>query len=189
MFKLPELNFNYNALEPYIDEATMKIHHTKHHQAYLDKLNAILKDHPDLAQKPIQELLVNLDSLPKDLKQAVRSHGGGHANHSFFWEILSPNKQKPNPIINKEEFTQATLSVFGSGWTWAVADSKNQIKIITTPNQDSPVSQGLKPILGLDVWEHAYYLKYQNNRAKYVEAFWNIINWSQVEKNLNDSNV
>lgn len=184
MFKLPKLQFDYSSLEPHLDKETVILHHTKHHQAYIDKLNAGLEKYPNLANKKIEELLSNIDSLPQEVRLVVRNHGGGHANHSFFWNVLSPKKQEPISTIDKEEFFKAALSVFGSGWAWVVKDSQNKLKIITTPNQDSPLSQNLKPVLGIDVWEHAYYLKYQNRRAEYLEAFWNVIDWNQVKLNL-----
>lgn len=193
---LPELSFGYSALEPYIDAQTMEIHHTKHHQTYIDKLNEALKGHQDLAQKPVEDLLRNLDDIPEDIRTAVRNHGGGHFNHSFFWKILSPEDgEKSNPLNDaiaesfgsfdtfKEEFSNTALARFGSGWAWLVKDA-GKLSIISTANQDSPISEGKTPILGLDVWEHAYYLKYQNKRADYIKAFWSIIDWDQVENNF-----
>ncbi|MBI4049493.1 MAG: superoxide dismutase [Candidatus Doudnabacteria bacterium] len=185
-YTLPKLNYSYDALEPYIDAKTMEIHHTKHHQAYIDKLNAALDKYPELQKKPVEDLLKDLDSLKVDDadRTAIRNHGGGHVNHSFFWTIMGP--QKTEPIVDlvkyKEEFTKAALSDFGSGWAWLVADnSSGTLKVMTTSNQDSPLMQGLKPILGIDVWEHAYYVLYRWERAKYVENWWNVINWQQVK--------
>ena len=196
---LPTLKYSYSDLEPYIDAKTMELHYTKHHQGYIDKLNAALEG-TKYADQPLEQLFTKLDSLPDPLALAVRNHGGGHLNHSLFWSILTPNKQEQLPnllssAINstftdldtfKQQFTQAAASHFGSGWAWLVKD-KDHLKVITTPNQDSPLIQGLTPILGLDLWEHAYYLKYQNRRAEYIDAFWNIVNWSQVEQNLNNA--
>jgi len=196
---LPTLKYSYSDLEPYIDAKTMELHYTKHHQGYIDKLNATLEG-TKYADQPLEQLFTKLDSLPDPLALAVRNHGGGHLNHSLFWSILTPDKQEQLPdllssAINstftdfdtfKQQFTQAAASHFGSGWAWLVKDN-DHLKVITTPNQDSPLIQGLTPILGLDLWEHAYYLKYQNRRAEYIDAFWNIVNWSQVEQNLNNA--
>ena len=198
MHTLPTLPYNYDALEPYIDEATMKIHHTKHHQAYIDKLNATLEKYPDLQAKPLEELLTNLDAVPEAIRGAVRNHGGGHWNHSFFWQILTaPNSDEakmPDEIkllLEKNfesvekfqtQFKESALARFGSGWTWVVKSINDQLSIITTPNQVVPFTEG-KPVLGLDVWEHAYYLKYQNRRADYVDAFFKVVNWGQVLTN------
>ena len=196
---LPTLKYSYSDLEPYIDAKTMELHYTKHHQGYIDKLNAALEG-TKYADQPLEQLFTKLDSLPDPLALAVRNHGGGHLNHSLFWSILTPDKQEQLPgllssAINstftdfdtfKQQFTQAAASHFGSGWAWLVKDN-DHLKVITTPNQDSPLIQGLTPILGLDLWEHAYYLKYQNRRAEYIDAFWNIVNWSQVEQNLNNA--
>ena len=194
--ELPQLPYNYNALEPFIDEKTMRIHHGKHHQGYVNKLNKALEGHPELQGKSVQELLKNLSSLPADVQKGVRNAGGGHANHSLFWPTLKKGgsgmpSQKlldamtgafGSPEKCKEEFETKAKTLFGSGWCWlVVADGK--LEIMTTPNQDSPLSVGKTPILGLDVWEHAYYISYQNRRAEYVEAFSNNINWEQVEKN------
>ena len=193
-FTLPALPYNYNALEPHIDAQTMEIHHTKHHQAYIDNLNKALAEYPDLQTKTVEELVHNLEQIPKSIRTAVRNNGGGHANHSLFWQLLTPHTQgKPAGIIadtiNKnfetfesmqEQFNTAAKSVFGSGWAWLVADNNKTLKIITTANQDSPLSVGIQPILELDVWEHAYYLQYQNKRASYIDAFWHIINWEKV---------
>jgi len=199
MHTLPSLPYAYDALEPYIDEETMRIHHTKHHQAYIDKLNLALEKHPDLADKSVTDLLTDFSSLPEDIKTAVKNHGGGHANHSLWWEILSVPKRDGNlptgeilEAINssfgsfdqfKQDFTAKVLAVFGSGWAWVIKNG-DKLEIVSMPNQDSPLMSGQTPIFGLDVWEHAYYLKYQNRRAEYVEAFFSLINWDQVEINL-----
>jgi len=204
-YVLPQLKYAFDALEKSIDAKTMEIHHDKHHQAYVDNLNKALESHPELKDKDLEELLSNIDLLPEDIRMAVRNNGGGHWNHTFFWDILSPDFQnyevkegsKLHDMIQKyfgtyEEFTtqfkNAALSRFGSGWVWLVKMSEGSLKIISTPNQDNPLMsvseiQG-KPVLGLDVWEHAYYLRYQNRRADYVDAFWNIVNWSKVEELL-----
>ena len=199
--ELPKLPYEYNALEPFIDEQTMRIHHTKHHQNYVDKLNEALDKHPELKEKKVEELLAdNLKIVPEDIKGAVRNHGGGHINHSFFWQILSPQKQDGSKMkkladaINanfgdytqfQEQFKTTALGRFGSGWAWLILNKDKKLEIVSTPNQDSPLSDGKIPLLALDVWEHAYYLKYQNKRADYIEAFWNIINWKKVEELYN----
>jgi Fe-Mn family superoxide dismutase len=189
--KLPALPYAYNALEPYIDEQTMQIHHTKHHQTYVDKLKAALEGHDQLQKKSVEDLIKNLDSIPEKIRTAVRNHGGGHANHSFFWPLLWKNVDFGGEIAAaikskfgdydtfKEKFSNAAALLFGSGWTWLVW-SNNELQIVTTANQDSPLSQGKTPVLGIDVWEHAYYLKYQNRRPEYVSAFFNVINWDTV---------
>jgi Fe-Mn family superoxide dismutase len=198
MFTLPELSYAYNALEPHIDEATMKVHHDKHHQAYLDKFNAALGKYPDLMKKPVEQILGNLNAVPEDIRMPVRNNGGGYYHHSLFWEMMSPNgggtpAGKVAKAINdefggfdkfKEVFTLSAMSLFGSGWTWLVRNSAGKLSIINTPNQDSPVSQGLRPIIAIDVWEHAYYLKYQNRRADYIASWWNVASWRQAEKNF-----
>jgi Fe-Mn family superoxide dismutase len=194
---LPELGYSYDALEPFIDAKTMEIHHSKHHQTYVDKLNAALEKHPELAEKSLEELLQNLDSIPADIKTAVRNHGGGHLNHSFFWPLLKINNGvTPSGSLAqaieitfssldafKEQFTQTATNHFGSGWTWLVHNGAD-LSIVSTPNQDSPLSSNLRPIIALDVWEHAYYLKYQNKRADYITAFWSVLNWEQAQKNF-----
>lgn len=180
---LPPLPYAYNALEPYIDAQTMQIHHTKHHQAYIDKLNAALEKHPELAQKPLEDMLKDLNSVPEDIRAAIRNHGGGHYNHSLFWEIMDKNPKAATGRLKtdieakwssvekfKEEFSQAAAGVFGSGWAWLVLDSAG-LSILTTLNQDCPLSQNKNPIIGLDVWEHAYYLKYQNRRPEYIKTW------------------
>jgi Fe-Mn family superoxide dismutase len=178
MFTLPKLDYNYNALEPFIDGATMEIHHTKHHQAYIDKLNAIIKNNSELENKSLEELAM----LPESKNMA-----GGHLNHSFWWKLIAPyNGSEITEIVKglKEEFNTKSLSLFGSGWVW-IAKKDDKLEVISTPLQDSPIVTGFVPIMGIDLWEHSYYLKYQNRRADYVEAFWNIINWGFVNENLN----
>jgi Fe-Mn family superoxide dismutase len=191
--KLPELPYAYNALEPYIDAQTMEIHYTKHHQAYVDKLNAALEGHADLQSKSVEDLLRDLNAVPENIRTAVRNHGGGHFNHSFFWPMLRKETSYGGAVADavnstfggfdkfKEKFSNAAALLFGSGWAWMVW-SNNELQIATTPNQDNPISQGKTPILGIDVWEHAYYLKYQNRRPEYISAFFNVINWDKVNE-------
>jgi Fe-Mn family superoxide dismutase len=191
---LESLPYAYDALEPYIDARTMEIHHTKHHQTYIDKLNAALEGHVGLQSRSIQELLKNPEIVPDAIRNAVRNHGGGHANHSFFWPLLKKNVPFQGDTAHaiesrfgslekfKTDFSKAANLLFGSGWAWLIMEH-GHLEILTTPNQDSPLAQGKTPILGLDVWEHAYCLKYQNRRPAYVEAFFQIINWEQVEQN------
>jgi len=198
--KLPELGYAYSALEPFIDAKTMEVHYTKHHQAYVDKLNIALEGYPNLQEKPIEKLLFNLERIPEKIRTAVRNNGGGHLNHSFFWRLLKKNvKIKENLLevierdfgnfeIFRKEFSEKAVGLFGSGWCWLVIDD-GKLKIVATSNQDNPISDGMIPILCLDVWEHAYYLKYQNKRADYVENFFKIINWEQVNKNYLDGLV
>ena len=188
---LPKLGYAYDALEPYIDARTMEIHHTKHHQTYVDKLNAAIEGHADLHNLPAEELLKRLGTVPETARTAVRNHGGGHANHSFFWTLLKKGVSPGGDVVKaiesqwgdfdrfKSEFSSAAALVFGSGWAWLVW-SAGGLEIITTPNQDNPLTQGKQPVLGLDVWEHAYYLKYQSRRPDYIEAFFNVINWDRV---------
>jgi superoxide dismutase, Fe-Mn family len=196
-YELPKLPYDYDALEPYIDKKTMELHHTKHHQTYVDKLNEALAKHPDVADISLEKLLADLDSVPEDIRTAVRNHGGGHSNHSFFWTIMGPKAGgMPSGKIGeaitrtftdfnkfKDQFTKAAAGVFGSGWAWLVLQD-GKLEIVSTPNQDSPLMKGQKPVLGLDVWEHAYYLKYQNRRPEYIDAWWNVVNWKEVEKKL-----
>jgi superoxide dismutase, Fe-Mn family len=193
-YKLPELSYDFAALEPHIDARTMEIHHGKHHATYVAKLNAALEKHPALAQKPVEDLLKALDTIPAEIRTAVRNHGGGHYNHSLFWKLMAPGAGgKPSGVLAtaieqafggisgfQEQFSSAAANLFGSGWAWLVADASRKLSVVTTPNQDSPISQGLVPLLGIDVWEHAYYLKYQNRRPDYIAAFWNVVNWKQV---------
>lgn len=198
-YKLPELGYEFDALEPHIDAKTMEIHHDKHHAGYVDKLNAALEGHEDLQNKELEELLSDIDSLPEDIKTAVRNNGGGHYNHSFFWPLLKKDggevcgelKEAIDKKFGsfdkfKEEFKNAAATRFGSGWAWLVV-SDGELEVMSTPNQDTPLECGKKPVLGVDVWEHAYYLNYQNKRPDYLEAFFNVINWEQAEKNYQDA--
>ncbi len=191
--KLPEIQYAYNALEPYIDAQTMEIHHTKHHQTYVDKLNAALEKHGDLQNKSVEDLLRNLGAVPEDIRTAVRNHGGGHFNHSFFWPMWRKETAVGGDVADaikstfgdfekfKQQFSNAAALLFGSGWTWLVWHN-GELQITTTANQDSPLSEGKTPIMGLDVWEHAYYLKYQNRRPDYINAFFEVINWDTVNE-------
>ena len=194
-YQLPKLPYDYDALEPYIDVETMHIHHEKHHNAYVTNLNAAIEKHPELGSKSIEELIADIDALPEDIRTAVRNNGGGHANHTFFWEIMAP-KAGGEPVGElktaideafgsftdfKAKFKAAATTRFGSGWAWLVLKD-GKLEIISTPNQDSPLMEGLTPILGLDVWEHAYYLNYRNVRPDYVDAFWNVVNWDKVNE-------
>jgi Fe-Mn family superoxide dismutase len=194
-YTLPPLPYPYNALEPYIDTKTMEIHHTKHHQAYINNVNAALEKHPDLAAKSVEELVSNLAAVPEDIRTVVRNNGGGHANHAFFWTILGPNAGgEPTGELAaaitsacgsfaafKEAFAKAATTRFGSGWAWLSYDKKaGKLVVESTANQDSPLSEGRTPVCGLDVWEHAYYLNYQNRRPDYITAFWNVVDWNKV---------
>jgi superoxide dismutase, Fe-Mn family len=196
-FTLPDLPFKLDALEPHIDAKTMEIHHGKHHGTYVTRLNQALEGKGDLASKSIEDLIRNLDAVPNEIRTAVRNNGGGHYNHSLFWKLLSPSGGKPSgalaEAINKSfgsfdafktQFTDAATTRFGSGWAWLSLDKSRKLIVSSTPNQDSPLMEGLVPVLGLDVWEHAYYLKYQNRRPDYIAAFWNVVNWGQVEENF-----
>lgn len=197
-YKLPSLPYDYDALEVAIDTETMKLHHTKHHQAYTDKFNAALENHSDLQGKHITELLANPDSLPQDVRGAIRNNGGGYFNHALFWPLLTgkssgePTGELADAIKRdfgsfdsfKEKFSNAAATLFGSGWAWLVSENGDKLSIIQTPNQDTPLMSGHKPVLGLDVWEHAYYLRYQNRRPEYVESFFKVINWEQANKNF-----
>jgi Fe-Mn family superoxide dismutase len=210
-FELPPLPYDYNALEPYIDALTMQIHHDKHHGAYVTNLNKALESAPELQDKDLEWLLVNLESVPEGIRMAVRNNGGGHFNHTMFWEIMSPTDDKPEEgdwlskvlgkvesAINKagikmaiqnslggtkamiEQVNAAGMGRFGSGWAWVVLGKDNKLSVMSTPNQDNPLSQGLQPVFGVDVWEHAYYLRYQNRRADYLNAWWNVVNWQEI---------
>ncbi|MEK3873763.1 MULTISPECIES: superoxide dismutase [unclassified Paenibacillus] len=194
--ELPALPYPANALEPYIDEQTMNIHHDRHHNTYVTNLNAALESAPALQNKSVEELISDLGSVPENIRTAVRNNGGGHANHSLFWTVIGPGGggTPSGPVASaidsdlggfdkfKEEFTKAAATRFGSGWAWLVVGKDGKLAVTSTPNQDNPLSEGQTPILGLDVWEHAYYLKYQNKRPDYIAAFWNIINWDEVNR-------
>jgi superoxide dismutase, Fe-Mn family len=202
-FQLPKLKYDYGALEPYVDAKTMEIHHSKHHQTYTDKFNAALEKYPEFYKKKAEEIIVSLNKIPEDIRQAVRNHGGGYVNHCFFWEILAPAKgQKVSGNLAKaidkkfgsfdefkKKFSEAALNRFGSGWAWLVLNKEKELEIMSTSNQDSPLSEGKIPLLTIDVWEHAYYLKYQNRRADFVEAFWNVVNWKKVEEIYQKTNI
>lgn len=193
---LPALNYAYDALEPHIDALTMEIHHSRHHQTYINNLNAALEGAPELAALPVEELLRRFDTLPATLQGAVRNHGGGHANHSLFWLVMSPQgggepggelalaieRELGGFDAFKQAFTQAALSRFGSGWAWLVVDKTGRLQVESSANQDSPLMHGHTPILGLDVWEHAYYLKYQNKRPDYIAAFYQVVDWAEVAR-------
>jgi len=195
--ELPKLPYDFAALEPHIDAQTMQIHHGKHHQAYINNLNAALEKHPDLQGKSVEELCRGINSVPEAIRTAVRNNGGGHWNHSRFWTWMGPGAGGAptgalGDAINsafgsvdkfKEEFAKAAVGRFGSGWAWLI-DEGGKLSIVSTPNQDNPLMEGKRPILGVDVWEHAYYLKYQNRRPDYVAAWWNVVNWNEVSKGL-----
>jgi len=192
--KLQELEYSYDALEPYIDTKTMEIHHQKHHGGYVAKLNTALEAYPNLQNKDVEDLLVDLDTLPSDIRSAVRNNGGGHLNHSLFWTLLKKNngngpshdlaeaiKKSFNSFESfKADFSQTAINRFGSGWAWLVLDNNDKLQVLSTANQDTPHSDGYRILLGLDVWEHAYYLKYQNRRPDYIDAWWNVVNWHAV---------
>ncbi|NLM66670.1 MAG: superoxide dismutase [Enterococcus sp.] len=194
-YQLPALPYAYDALEPHIDVDTMHLHHEKHHNAYVTNLNAAIEKHPELGEKSIEELIANMDAIPEDIRTAVRNNGGGHANHTFFWNIMAPNaggepvgelKEAIDATFGsfesfQEKFKAAAATRFGSGWAWlALKDGK--LEVVSTPNQDSPIMDGGVPIVGIDVWEHAYYLKYKNLRPSYVEAFWNLVDWKKANE-------
>ncbi len=198
-YTLPALTYPLNALEPHIDARTMEIHHTKHHQAYINNVNKALEGKADLAAKSVEDLIANLSAVPEDIRNVVRNNGGGHANHSLFWTIIGP-KAGGAPVGNvagaitqvfgsfdafKEKFAQAATTRFGSGWAWLSVTKDGKLDLSSTANQDSPIMEGKTPILGIDVWEHAYYLNYQNRRPDYITAFWNVVNWQEVEKRYN----
>ncbi|WP_084767093.1 superoxide dismutase [Clostridium nigeriense] len=198
-FELKPLPYAYDALEPYIDKETMMLHHDKHEKAYLDNLNKAISKYPELYKKGLEGILKDLNSIPEEVRETIKNNAGGVYNHDFFWSIMSPEKdQIPSEellkAINKDfgsldsfktKFTEAALGRFGSGWAWLVKDTKGNLSVISTPNQDSPISKGLIPILGIDVWEHAYYLKYQNRRGEYIDNWWHLINWKQAETYFN----
>jgi Fe-Mn family superoxide dismutase len=196
-YTLPALPYAFTALEPHIDARTMEIHHDKHHAAYVNNLNNALKDHPELAAKPVNELIADLSAVPEAIRPAVRNNGGGHSNHTFFWEIMGPGKGgapvgKLAEAITKAfgsfdefkaKFEEAGVKRFGSGFAWLIVNKQGQLEIISLPNQDSPYMDGNKPVIANDVWEHAYYLHYQNRRPDYLKAWWNVVNWNHAEQN------
>ncbi|MFT6765253.1 MAG: Fe-Mn family superoxide dismutase [Alteromonas naphthalenivorans] len=200
MYKLPKLPYEYGALEPYIEAQIMELHHGKHQQAYVNGLNAALQKHPELFDKPLVELLKDLDSVPEDIRTAVRNHGGGVKNHTDFWNIMQPKGggEPTGPVGDKikevfgsfdvfrDQLNTAAKSRFGSGWAWLSVDNNGKLVVSSTANQDTPLSNGLHPIIGLDVWEHAYYLQYVNRRPAYIDAWWNTVNWEQVEQNYKE---
>jgi Fe-Mn family superoxide dismutase len=198
MFELPTLSYGYEDLAPHIDARTMEIHHSKHHAGYVKNLNGALENAPGLQGKSVEEILADLNAVPDNVRMAVRNNGGGHANHTLFWSVMGPDGggepggELATAISNafsdfssfKDNFSKSALTRFGSGWAWLAVNGNGGLSVLSTPNQDSPLSQGLTPILGIDVWEHAYYLNYQNRRADYIAAWWNVVNWSQVEANF-----
>lgn len=195
-YKLSDLPYAYDALEPYIDEETMHLHHDKHHQTYVNNLNAAIEKHPELAEKSVEELIADLSQVPEDIRTAVRNNGGGHANHEFFWKIMGPDAGgEPTGAVKdaiksdlgsfeafKVDFKAAATGRFGSGWAWLVVNKEGKLEVTSTANQDTPLAEGKTPILNLDVWEHAYYKKYSNRRADYIDAFWNVVNWDEVNR-------
>jgi len=200
-YEVPPLPYAYNALEPHIDEQTMHLHHDKHHAAYVTKLNGAVEKHPDLQKKSPEELIRNLHSLPEDIRGVVRNNGGGHVNHTMFWQIMGPNKGgAPSGAIAdainktfgsfdafKEKFEAAGANQFGSGWAWLVRTKSGEFQVKSTANQDNPMTNGEFPVMGNDVWEHAYYLKYQNRRPDYLKAWWNVVNWDEINKRLKEA--
>jgi Fe-Mn family superoxide dismutase len=201
LFELPELNYSFDALEPYIDARTMEIHHGKHHAGYVNNLNKALESAPELYNSSIESILSDLTKIPESIRTAVRNNGGGHANHSLFWQVMTPGgNKKPVGSLGKaidsqfgsyeafmETFSNAAATRFGSGWAWLVLDGSKKLQVYSTANQDSPVSDGHAPVLGLDVWEHAYYLNYQNRRPDYIKAWWNVVNWDVVNRNYENA--
>lgn len=202
-FTLPKLPYTYNALEPYIDARTMEIHHSKHHQGYIDKLKAAVEGNKEVESMGLKEALEKIKTIPEDIRSAVKNNGGGHYNHSLFWSTMSPDGRKTPSgelavqinqkygtfDVFKEKFSKEAATRFGSGWAWLCVDNAGDILITSSSNQDCPLSEGLIPILALDVWEHAYYLNYQNKRPDYIEAWWNVVNWKQVEENFEKSTL
>lgn len=201
-YSLPTLNYGFHALEPYIDQRTMEIHYGKHHQTYVNNLNSALEGKPELQEKSLEELLGNLAAVPEQIRTAVRNNGGGHLNHTLFWEVLAPSTENKTPTGKlkeamdaafgsfdkfKLEFTAAATTRFGSGWAWLIVDGKGNLQVTSTPNQDNPIMDGNHAILGLDVWEHAYYLNYQNRRPEYISSFYNIMNWDVVSEKFESS--
>jgi Fe-Mn family superoxide dismutase len=200
-FELPPLPYDYNALEPHIDAETMHLHHDKHHQAYVTNVNAAIEKHPELSSKSAEDLIREINNVPEDIRTAVRNNGGGNVNHTMFWTIMGPNGggAPTGPIANaineafgtfdalKQQFNDAGVKRFGSGWTWLVRSGRGQLQVMSTANQDSPLMDGLFPIMGNDVWEHAYYLKYQNRRPDYLNAWWNVVNWDEINKRFQQS--
>ncbi len=197
MYKLPPLPYAYDALEPYIDARTMEIHYTKHHQTYIDNVNSALAEYPEYQNKPIVELLKDIAQLPRPIQTSVRNNGGGHYNHTLFWTYMTPATTEPKGKLKdeivkrfrsfeafKDQFNDAAKGRFGSGWAWLCLNPEGSLIIHSTPNQDSPILEGLTPLLGLDVWEHAYYLKYQNRRVDYIQAWWHVINWDKIEEDF-----
>ena len=199
--ELPNLPYDYTALEPIIDEKTMHLHHDMHHAAYVKNLNAALDKHPELHKKTVEDLVRDLNAVPEDIRGAVRNNAGGHVNHTMFWKIMKPKGggDPSGPIADvikktfgdfktfQEKFNAAGVGQFGSGWVWLAGDAKGEVKIVSTPNQDNPISQGLFPIFGNDVWEHAYYLKYNNRRPEYLQAWWSVVNWEEINKRYQSS--
>lgn len=198
MFQLPDLPYEYAALEPHIDEQTMRIHHDKHFQSYLDKFNAAVEKHPDLFEKSTEEILGDLEAVPEDVRTAVRNNGGGYYHHRIFFEMMSPDGGEMSEEVKtalvetfgsvdefKKRFSEVAGTHFASGWTWLVKQNDGKLAIISTPNQDSPLTMGLTPLLGIDTWEHAYYLKFQNCRPEYIQSWWNVVNWGYVNQKFN----
>lgn len=200
-FELPQLPYAYDALEPHIDARTMEIHHSKHHAAYTSNLNGALEAAPDLASKSVEEILTDLNAVPEEVRMAVRNNGGGYANHKLFWSVMAPDGAgEPDGSLAeaigsafgdfasfKDQLTKAGVGRFGSGWGWLAVDEAGALQVLSTPNQDSPLSEGVTPLLGVDVWEHAYYLNYQNRRADYIAAWWNVVNWAEVDRRFQEA--